>query len=84
MVTTLHQLEELLRSLEPDTLRELAYQAAHSHVLVCELTSRSGGCVHIGADEVRDRLEDLTIGQLAALLAPNAWMSIDLHQRLGG
>lgn len=82
MVTTLHEVEESLRKVDPDTLREMAYQAAHSHINVCELTSRVGDCAHIGADEMRDRVDGLTVGQLAALLAPAAWMSIDLHQRL--
>lgn len=82
MVTTLHEVEESLRKMDPDTLREMAYQAAHSHINICELTSRVAGCAHIGADEMRDRIDGLTMGQLAALLAPNAWMSIDLHQRL--
>ena len=82
-ITTLHQVEESLREVDPETLREMAYRAAHSHINVCELTSRVGGCAHINADDMRDRVEGLTVGQLAALLAPSAWLSIDLHQRLG-
>jgi hypothetical protein len=51
---------------------------------VCELTSKVGDCAHINADETRDRVDALTDAQLAALLAPMAWMSIDLHTRLSG
>lgn len=81
--TTLHQVEESLRDLDPETLHEMAYQAAHSHITICELTSKIGDCAHISSDEVRDRVDALTVNQLAALLAPTAWMSVDLHRRLG-
>lgn len=83
-VTTLHEVEESLRHVDHETLREMAYQAARSHITVCELTSQIGDCAHISADETRDRVDALTDAQLAALLAPTAWMSIDLHSRLGG
>lgn len=83
-VTTLHETEEALRGMDPDTLREMVFQAAHSHITICELTSRVGGCAHIEPDETRDRVDGLTVAQLAAILAPTAWMSIDLHQRIGG
>lgn len=82
-VTTLHEIEESLRALDPDTLREMVYQAARSHITVCGLTSKVGGCAHIESDETRDRVDALSVPQLAAILAPTAWMSIDLHRRLG-
>lgn len=82
-VTTLHEVEESLRRMDPDTLREMVFQAAHSHITICELTSRVGGCSHVEADETRDRVNSLTIAQIAAILAPTVWMSIDLHQRIG-
>jgi hypothetical protein len=83
-VTTLHEVEESLRHVDHETLREMAYQTARSHISVCELTSQVGDCAHISADETRDRVDALTNEQLAALLAPMAWMSIDLHGRIGG
>ncbi|MGD2060384.1 MAG: hypothetical protein PVF87_05945, partial [Acidimicrobiia bacterium] len=64
--------------------REMVYQAAHSHITICELTSRVGDCAHIPPDETRDRVDRLTPAELASILAPTAWMSIDLHQRIGG
>lgn len=81
--TTLHEVEESLRSLDPETLQEMAYQAAHSHITICELTSQVGDCSHISEDDIRDRVDALTVNQLAGMLAPNAWMSVDLHRRLG-
>lgn len=39
--TTLHEVEESLRELDPETLQEMAYQA-HSHTTICELTSQIG------------------------------------------
>lgn len=83
-VTTLHEVEESLRALDPDTLREMVYQTARSHINVCQLTSQVGGCAHISDDETRDRVESMSVGELAAVLGPTAWISIDLHQRLGG
>ncbi len=82
--TTLHEVEETLRSLPLDTLQEMAYQEAHSHTRLCELTSRVGDCAHISPDETRDRVGALDARQLASLLAPTAWLSVDLHHRLGG
>lgn len=81
-MTTLHQVEEALREMEPDALHEMGYQLARSHVSVCELTSRVGDCAHIGPDDIRDRVDGLTVEQLAALLAPTAWMATDLHERI--
>lgn len=81
--TTLHEVEESLRGLDPATLQEMAYQAAHSHIAICELTSQVGDCAHIGVDDIRDRVGALTVNQLAGLLAPTTWMSVDLHRRLG-
>lgn len=81
--TTLHEIEESLREVDPETLHEMAYQMAHSHITVCELTSRVGDCAHISEVEVRDRVDGLTVGQLAAVLAPTAWLSIETHHRVG-
>lgn len=83
-VTTLHEVEEFLRALDPDILREMVYQTARSHINVCQLTSQVGGCAHITDDETRDRVGAMSVGELAAVLAPTAWISIDLHQSLGG
>lgn len=82
-VTTLHEVEESLRALDPETLQEMAYQAARSHINVCQLTSQLGGCAHISADQIRDRVAALSVAELVAALAPSAWMSIDLHRQLG-
>lgn len=82
-VSTLHEVEESLRALDPDTLREMVYQTARSHINVCQLTSQIGGCAHINADETRDRVDALSVGELADVPAPTAWMSIHLHRRLG-
>lgn len=81
-VVTLHEVEEAVRRIEPDTLREMVFQVAHGHTTVCELTSRIGDCAHIDSNEIRDRVDALTVAQLAAILAPSAWMSIDLHRRV--
>jgi len=83
-VTTLHEVEETLRQVDPETLREMVYQLAHSHIEVCGLTSRIGGCAHVDPDETRDRVGRLSVAQLAELLAPSAWLAIDLHRRIGG
>jgi hypothetical protein len=83
-VTTLHEIEESLRNVEPDTLREMAYQTAQSHVAVCGLTSQIGDCAHIDMEEIRDRVGGLTGSQLAAILAPTAWLSIEIHRNLPG
>lgn len=83
-VTTLHEVEESLRALDPDTLREMVYQTARTHINVCQLTSQIGGCAHLSDDETRDRVDAMSVGELATVLAPTAWISIDLHQRLGG
>ncbi|MEA1902917.1 MAG: hypothetical protein U9N56_05255, partial [Actinomycetota bacterium] len=66
-----------------ETLQEMAYQMAHSHVSLCQLTSLAGDCAHISPEETLDRVDGLEPAQLASLLAPSAWMSIDLHRRLG-
>jgi hypothetical protein len=83
-VTTLHEVEESLRQMDPETLREMVFQSAHSHITLCELTSQLGDCAHIAPEETRDRVDGLTVAQLAAILAPTVWISIDLHQRIGG
>lgn len=82
-VTTLHEVEESLRALDPGTLREMVYQTARSHIDVCQLTSQVGGCAHVSAEETRDRVDALSVAEMAGILAPTAWMSIDLHRRLG-
>ncbi len=83
-LTTLHEVEESLHGMDHDSLCEMVYQAAHSHITICELTSRVGDCAHIPPDETRDRVDRLTTAELATILAPTAWMSIELHQRLDG
>lgn len=83
-MTTLHEIEESLRHVDPETLREMAYQTAHSHVTVCELTSSIGDCAHIEPDDIRDRIGALTSNQLAAILAPPAWLSVEMHRELAG
>lgn len=81
--TTPHEIERSLGDLDQETLREMVYQVAQSHIRVCELTSRVGDCSHIGRDEIRERVEDLELDQMAAILAPTAWMAVDLHRRIG-
>jgi hypothetical protein len=84
MVTTLRETEESLRGVDPDSLREMVHQAARSHIAVCQLTSQIGGCAHISPDETRDRVDALSVGELADLLAPAAWIAVELHRRLDG
>lgn len=81
--TALHEVEESLQALDPDALREMVYKTARSHIDVCQLTSQIGGCAHVSAEETRDRIQGLSVAELAGLLAPTAWMSIDLNRRLG-
>lgn len=81
--TTPREIEKSLEDLDQETLREMVYQVAQSHIRVCELTSRVGDCSHIGRDEIRERVEDLELDQMAAILAPTAWMAVDLHRRIG-
>ena len=83
-VTTLHEVEEALRVTDPNTLREMAHQLARSHVTLCGLTSKVGDCSHIAEEETRDRVDALDATQLAAILAPAAWVSINLHSQLSG
>lgn len=82
-VTTLTEIETALDGIDPDTLRDMAYQLALSYVSVCEVTSRIGDCAHTSHEEIRDRIESLDKARLMALLAPSAWLAIDLHHRLG-
>lgn len=82
-VTTLNEIEEGLRQIDVDPLREMVYQMAHSHVAVCQLTSTVGDCSHISPDEIRDRVAGLAVDRLAEALAPTAWIAIDLHRRVG-
>jgi hypothetical protein len=84
MVTTLHETEESLRGVDPDSLREMVYQAARSHIGVCQLTSQTGGCAHISPDETRGRVDALSVAEMADILAPTAWIAVELHRRLGG
>lgn len=81
--TTPHEIERSLEDLDQETLREMVYQVAQSHIRVCELTSRVGDCAHIGRDEIRKRVEGLELDQMTAILAPTAWMAVDLHRRIG-
>jgi hypothetical protein len=83
-VNTLHAVEQSLLETDPEDLREMAYQVARSHIDVCELTSKIGDCAHIGDDQIRDRVDSSSLAELAGLLAPTAWMSIELHGRLAG
>lgn len=83
MVTTLQETEELLRGIDPDSLREMVYEVAHSHSSVCQLTSQVGGSAHIGADETRDRINALTVSEMAGILAPTVWISLRLDGLLG-
>ena len=80
-VTTLHEVEEALRDLNPDELHEMAYQMARSHADVCGLTSSIGGCSHISSEETRDRVDGMTAHELAQLLAPTAWIAAQVHSR---
>lgn len=81
--TTPHEIEKSLRDLDQETLREMVYQVARSHIRVCELTSQVGDCAHIGVDEIRGRVKDLDFDQMTAILAPTAWRAVDLHRRIG-
>lgn len=83
-VTTRHEVEVALRSLDHDTLREMAFQEAKSHHAICRLTSRVDDCAHISENETRDRVDALGDDQLAQLLAPTAWMSVLVHGVIEG
>jgi hypothetical protein len=82
-MTTLHEIEESLRGVDPDRLREMVYQEAVSRITVCQLTSQIGGCAHTDIGEIRERVDALSVADLVGVLAPTAWLSIDLHRRLG-
>lgn len=82
-VTTLPEVEDSLRALEPDTLRYMAYQLAHNHERFCRLTSMENDCAHVADEETRDRIDQMEVAELASLLAPMAWVSMDLHRRIG-
>ncbi len=73
--------EDALRNTDLDTLRELAYRVAQSHVAVCGLTSREGDCSHIPEQDTRNRIDKLDRSQLVAVLAPFAWTALDHHTR---
>jgi hypothetical protein len=77
--STLHEVEEALRAMDPNALREMAHQLAHSHVAVCGLTSREGDCSHIAEEEIRDRVAKLDPSQLVSLVAPTAWSAMHHH-----
>ena len=83
-VTTLHEAEEALRSLDPDTLREMAYQLGRSHTAICRITSKLGEAAHVSEQETRDRIDALGPAELATILAPTAWVSVELHAHLQG
>jgi hypothetical protein len=84
IATTLPEVEESLRALDADTLREMMAGLARSHVAVCELTSRIGGCAHTDPEEIRDRIDRLTVEELVERMAPVIWPALDLHRRAGG
>lgn len=79
---TLHEVQEVIRATDPDTLKEMAHQLSQSHVALCQLTSRAGDCSHIAEQETEDRIDDLDPSQLASLLTPAAWISTHVHARL--
>lgn len=81
-VTTLSQVEEALHDLDPETLQEMAFQLGCNHAAVCGLTSKLGGCAHVDRDEIRDRVDALTLSELVGTLAPPVWVSIEMHRRL--
>jgi hypothetical protein len=82
--STLHEIEEVLGTFDRDTLREMANQLAKSHVTVCGLTSQEGDCSHISGEETQDRIDKLSPTQLAALLAPTAWVSTEYRSQPRG
>lgn len=82
-VTTMTEIEEALGGVDPDTLREMAYRMALSHVALCETTSQIGDCAHTDPEMIRDRIEGLERAKLISLLAPHAWLAVDIHHRLG-
>jgi hypothetical protein len=82
-VTTMAEIENALGEMDPDTLREMAYRLALSHVGLCESTSRIGDCAHTTDEAIRDRIEGLERSKLISLLAPHAWLAVDIHHRLG-
>lgn len=69
-VTTLHEVEEALRSLDPEDLHEMGYRMALSHKALCGVASQIGGCGHI---------EDGTsvIGSMPS--TPSTWPSSSLR-----
>jgi hypothetical protein len=77
--TTFREVQEALRTIDPDILREIARQLAESHVTVCGLTSQEGDCSHITGGETRARIDKLSLTQLADLVAPTVWISTELH-----
>lgn len=81
--TTPQEVQKSLENLDRETLQEMVYQVAQSHIRICELTSQVGDCAHIGRDEIHERVEDLDLGQMTAILAPTAWLAVDLHRRIG-
>lgn len=80
--TTLHQVREVLGTIDPDALREMARELALSHVTVCGFTSQEGDCSHITGGEIRARIDKLSLAELASLLAPSVWISIEYHAQL--
>jgi hypothetical protein len=83
-VTTLHEVEEALRSLDLGTLREMAYQLGRSHAAVCRITSKLGEAAHVSEQETRDRVDQLGPAELTTILAPTAWLSVKLHAYIHG
>jgi len=80
--TTLHEIREALGTIDRDILREMGRQLALSHVTVCGFTSQQGDCSHITGGETRARIDKLSLAELADLLAPSVWISIEYHAQL--
>lgn len=81
-VTTLHEVEEALGGIDPETLQEMAYRISMSHLHVCNLTSKIGGCAHTDEDTIRDRVDGLNHEELVALVAPTIWASAHIQPLL--
>ena len=80
-VTTLHEVEETLSAMDPETVSDMAYQLAKNHAAICHLTSQVVDCAHVPDEEIRDRVNGMTPAEMVHLVAPMAWVSIDLHTR---
>ncbi len=79
-VTRIEEIDERLRGADPEVLREMVFWTAHSHIAVCELTSREGECSHVEASVTRERLDSLSVPEMTSILAPVAWLAIDVDR----